>query len=149
MDDKNKNQIPDYKLGWLPSYAPLALAYIPFQSSAQKRYEPEKALAAGTLFPGLDLPFMNMVNTPPDAPGPLRELMALDFVLDELELYLDTHRDDEEAFAVYQNYLALAAEARERYVSMCGVLQQTDQLGQDRYTWLSEPWPWDYNDRRK
>ena len=49
------------------------------------------ALARGTLFPGLDLPFMNLVNKPADLSTPLCELMAMDFVIRELNLYLDTH----------------------------------------------------------
>ena len=52
------------------------------------------------MFPGLDLPLMNMVNSELKM-CPLTEMMAIDFVADELELYLDTHKDDSEAFAMY------------------------------------------------
>ena len=41
---------------------------------------------------------MNLVNKPADLSTPLCELMALDFVIRELNLYLDTHPDDREAF---------------------------------------------------
>ena len=138
-----ENSDTRYRYGSLPDRAPLAMAYVPMQTSSEPSYEAGEALARGTLFPGLDLPFMDLVNE--DVPAtPLSELMAIDFVCDELELYLDTHANDEEAFALYQTMLALQQEARERYVQRCGALKQTDQLGSRRYVWLNDPWPWDY-----
>ena len=140
---------PSFRDGSLPgAFAPLALSYVPMQDAAAPNYEAPEALARGTLFPGLDLPFMNIVNDKaPDTP--MAELMAIDFVTDELELYLDTHADDREAFALYQSILALRKEARERYVERYGVITQCDQLGRESYTWLRDPWPWEYPGRRE
>lgn len=135
-----------YRYGSLPSVAPLALAYVPMQDSAEPAYEPAEALTHGTLFPGLDLPFMNVVNGDlPDTPR--HELMAICFVCDELTLYLDTHPEDSEAFAMLQTFLALKAEARERYVRRCGALDHGDLLGMNEYTWLKAPWPWEYGSK--
>ena len=146
MNRNNSN--PRYRYGSLPENAPLAAAYIPMQDSAVPAYEAGDALARGTLFPGLDLPFMGLVNK--ELPSsPMTELMAIDFVIDELELYLDTHANDEEAFALYQTMLALRQEARDRYVALCGPLTQHDILGSDSYTWLNGPWPWEYRPRKE
>ncbi|MBR4549555.1 MAG: spore coat protein CotJB [Oscillospiraceae bacterium] len=124
------------------------MAYVPMQTSAAPAYEAEDALLRGTLFPGLDLPFMGLVNR--DLPStPLAEMMAIDFVVDELELYLDTHAEDEEAFALYQTMLSLQKEARERYARRCGPILQSDMLGMDSYAWLSGPWPWEYCQRKE
>ena len=71
----------NFKQGPLPECAPLALAQTPMQQSSEPAYDRRMALARGTLFPGLDLPFMNMVNKPGDLSTPLCELMALDFVI--------------------------------------------------------------------
>ena len=137
-----------YRRGSLPDSAPLAMAYVPMQTSASPAYEAEDALLRGTLFPGLDLPFMGLVNR--DLPStPLAEMMAIDFVVDELELYLDTHAEDEEAFALYQTMLSLQKEARERYARRCGPILQSDMLGMDSYAWLSGPWPWEYCQRKE
>ena len=133
----------DSRFGSLPSYAPLAAAYVPMQESAADTYETQEALYRGTLFPGLDLPFRNVGNDGLPS-GPMQELMAIDFVADELERYLDTHSDDREAFDMYQTFLALGREARERYARSCGPITQPDMLGADRYTWLGNPWPWEY-----
>lgn len=146
MDSNNSNR--GYRYGALPERAPLAMAYVPMQSSAEPGYEAADALARGTLFPGLDLPFMGLVNR--ELPStPMAEMMAIDFVVDELELYLDTHTEDEEAFALYQTMLALQQEARERYVRRCGPISQSDMLGAESYTWLSGPWPWEYGQRKE
>lgn len=48
--------------GYLPSMAPLANPYVPFQGDNPPTYEARKAIIRGTLFPGLDLPFMGMIN---------------------------------------------------------------------------------------
>ena len=134
----------DYRYGSLPGNAPLASAYVPMQQSAEPRYQPQTAIARGTLFPGLDLPFRGMVNRPLPA-TPLGELMAIDFVADELSLYLDTHADDKEAFALYQSVLALSREAHERYAKECAPILKSDMLISERYTWLKSPWPWELN----
>ena len=44
--------------GRLPSMAPLANPYVPFQIENPPVYEARKGIVRGTLFPGLDLPFM-------------------------------------------------------------------------------------------
>ena len=139
----------NFRNGSLPgAFAPLAMSYVPMQVSAAPNYEASEALARGTLFPGLDLPFMNIVNDKaPDIPT--AELMAIDFVADELELYLDTHRDDKEAFELYQSFLALRKEARERYTERFGPITQCDQLGNDSFAWPNDPWPWEFQNRRE
>lgn len=142
------NYRKDYRTGSLPERYPLATSLTPMQESADPVYENGEALNRGTLFPGLDLPFMNVVN--PDLPdSPQAEMMALDFVVHELGLYLDTHAEDMEAFALFQTLLSMQKEGRKRYLEICGPMQKTDLLGADRYTWLCDPWPWDYAGRRE
>lgn len=137
------NSDRNYRFGSLPDSAPLASAYVPLQRSASSAYESMEALSRGTLFPGLDLPFMNMVNNDLK-PSPRTELMAICFVAQELSLYLDTHREDNEAFEMYQTILALKKEAHERYIKHCGPIDRGDMLGMNNYVWLNDPWPWDY-----
>lgn len=135
-----------FREGALSSCAPLAVPFVPVQQSAQPAYEPGQALVRGTLFPGLDLPFMNIVNKGNYAGTPLGELMALDFVIKELQLYLDTHKQDQEALETLKSMIALYQEGKERYVKRYGPLTIMDLSAADTYTWICDPWPWDYRE---
>lgn len=129
--------------GRLPASAPLANPYVPFQTENPPKYNPRKALVRGTLFPGLDLPFMGMVNKNEKPITPLSELQVLAFVIQELALYLDTHAEDEEALEMYRKYQAIYQESKRKYEKNCGPL--THQAPVDGpYSWLDDPWPWEY-----
>lgn len=128
--------------GRLPAMAPLANPYVPFQLENPPKYEAKKALTRGTLFPGLDLPFLGMVNKENLPATTLAELQALDFAIVELALYLDTHREDQEALEVYRKYQELYDRCREVYEKKYGPLNHISARDGD-YTWLDDPWPWE------
>jgi len=128
--------------GKLPEMAPLANPYVPFQQMDPPKYEPEKALIRGTLFPGLDLPFMGMVNKQEKPMTPLTELQTMAFVIQELALYLDTHRDDAEALEVYRSFQKQYNKAREQYERTCGPMNHMS-VTEGAYAWLDDPWPWE------
>lgn len=135
--------------GILPPCAPLAVPFVPYQQSCPKKYSQVQALENGTLFPGLNLPFHIKAEAAALGVTPLTELQALEFVLTELGLYLDTHKDDAEAFALFQEYAALEQEGRRRYESMYGPVTQTAAAGFDKYVWYQDPWPWEYTEGGK
>lgn len=131
--------------GRLPgSCASLAFPYIPMQENDPVRYSRIEALQTGTLFPGLDLPFKAAIQAQTKmANTALVELMALGFAVKELNLYLDTHSQDQEVFQLYLSYIKLAKEGREKYQKMYGPLTIMDMTPEEGYTWLKDPWPWD------
>lgn len=131
--------------GRLPAIAPLANPYVPFQLEDPPRYDARKALVRGTLFPGLDLPFLGMMNKKEQPVTPLTELQALNFALYELALYLDTHREDQEALALYRNYQQLYSQGRQEYERRYGPLGHGTPSDRDGYAWLDDPWPWEYS----
>lgn len=134
--------------GRLPSYAPLANPFVPFQMEDPPKYEPRKALIRGTLFPGLDLPFMGMVNKNEKPVTPLTELQTMAFMIQELALYLDTHRDDAEALSVYRSFQKMYEDARKAYEKECGPLTHHSHM-EGEYRWLDDPWPWEYAKNRE
>ncbi len=129
--------------GRLPAMAPLANPYVPFQLENPPKYEARKGLIRGTLFPGLDLPFMGMVNTKEKPITPLTELQTMAFAIQELALYLDTHRDDTEALELYQTYQKLYHEGMMAYTKKYGPLNHKTPTD-GPYRWLDDPWPWEY-----
>jgi len=141
---EKKSVVKDGRTGRLPASAPLANTYVPFQLENAPRYEARKGLVRGTLFPGLDLPFLGMVNQKEKPITPLSELQVLGFAIQELALYLDTHRDDREALELYRNYQKLYDHCREEYLRSRGPMNHMQITDDKQYTWLNDPWPWEY-----
>lgn len=136
--------------GTLPECAPLAVPYVPFQQTGSKRYNQADALNNGTLFPGLNLPFHLKADARNVVSGHLAELQALEFVLVELGLYLDTHQGDAEAFELFKQYAAMEKTAREQYEAMHGPLFQKSTANEKTWAaWLKDPWPWNYTEGGK
>lgn len=134
--------------GTLPAMAPLANPYVPFQMEDPPKYEPRRAIVRGTLFPGLDLPLLGMVNKNELPVTPLTELQTMAFVVQELALYLDTHRDDQEALELYRNFQHMYDQGRQNYEKAYGPLNHMSH-GQGPYQWLDDPWPWEYAKNRE
>lgn len=135
--------------GSLPSMAPLAVPYVPFQDEDPPIYDnSNEALARGTVFPGLDMPWMNSGNSSNPCEGTLAgDLYALEFAADDLQLYLDTHESDQKVFGLFQYFQTEAAACQKEYVEKYGPLSTRDLLCSSEYDWLRGPWPWDYIER--
>ena len=129
--------------GRLPACAPLANPYVPFQNEDPPKYEARKGLIRGTLYPGLDLPFMGMVNNREKNITPLTELQTLGFAIQELALYLDTHRDDREALELYRTYQEMYHKCMMEYNQQCRAINHSTPR-EGGYDWLDDPWPWEY-----
>ena len=129
--------------GRLPEMAPLANPYVPFQLESPPMHEPRKGLIRGTLYSGLDLPFMGMVNTELKRVTPITELQTLAFAIQELALYLDTHRDDQEALEMYRTYQKMYHTGMMEYNAKCRPLNHRTP-SEGPYKWLNDPWPWEY-----
>ena len=140
---RHPRPMPEGYQGMLPAKAPLANPYVPFQNENAPKYEARKALIRGTLYPGLDLPFMGMVNDQLKPDTVLAQLQTVNFVVQELALYLDTHRDDAEALELYRRYQEMYSKLRKLYEEQCGPLNHM-HAQQGPYRWLDDPWPWEY-----
>lgn len=81
--------------------------------------------APGRSSPGLNLPFHLKTenSTLPDTP--MAQLQALEFVVLELGIYLDTHPQDTEALALFRQYTAMEKAARAAYEDRFGPLTQS------------------------
>lgn len=142
MDEKKWEK--EGKMGCLPAMAPLANPYVPFQMENPPQYSAKKGMVRGTLFPGLDLPFLGMVNKDEKPVTPLTEMQALGFALQELALYLDTHRDDRQALEMYRQYQQIYHDSMMNYSKKDGPLSHSIPDGMKNYAWLDDPWPWEY-----
>ena len=141
MDPKNARNDAE---GRLPSMAPLANPYVPFQMENPQKFEARKGIVRGTLFPGLELPFMGMVNKSELPVTPKTELQVLAFAIQELALYLDTHRNDREALELYQAYQEMYHKGMMEFNKGNCPLNHANPTTGKTYQWLNDPWPWEY-----
>lgn len=73
----------------------------------------------------------------------LKRVQICDFVLTDVQLYLDSHPCDRAALAYYQKYVAMREQAWKAYTEKFGPLVATDSVCQDRWDWVDGPWPWE------
>ena len=133
MDNQKKEE--NCREGRLPAMAPLANPYVPFQLENPPQYEAQKGLVRGTLFPGLDLPFMGMVNLNELPETPSSQMQALAFAVQEL--------------ALYRRYQQLLEKVRAEYQKCFGPLNHGTPQTSESYQWLDDPWPWEYTTNKE
>ncbi len=85
-----------------------------------------------------------MVNKDPLPQSALAQIQELGFAVQELALYLDTHRDDAEALALYRRYQKMYHDQRMEYSQKYGPLSHIEPITAEEYNWLNDPWPWEY-----
>lgn len=73
----------------------------------------------------------------------LGELQSIDFVLVELTLYLDTHPDDQQALAQFQQFQKRKQVLTQQFEALFGPLKEYgNSPAGTQWTWAQAPWPW-------
>lgn len=116
----------------------LAISSVPMQKWNQT-YDLATALAEGTIFPELNMPFFiapeNSNTTLPKGQDPHMLFSQVCFALDDALLYLDTHPEDVQAKAFYESCLQKKKELMEQMNCGCGCA--------NHYAWESKPLVWE------
>ena len=74
-----------------------------------------------------------------------KRIHAYDFALLELGLYLDTHTWDRRALHRRQELLAERKSAVAAYEEAYGpYIVNWNQVKGNRWSWVNDPWPWEY-----
>lgn len=71
----------------------------------------------------------------------LREIMSLNFAINDLVLYLDTHPNDSRAIRMHGEYSEKLMKLTEKYQKLYGPL--TVNFVSDTWDWIDQPWPWE------
>ena len=72
------------------------------------------------------------------------EIMALDFAIIDLKLYLNTHIYDKETITLYNKCVQKCKVLKETYQSLFGPISAETYAGaEDRWNWVDDPWPWE------
>ncbi|WP_413309111.1 spore coat protein CotJB [Bacillus sp. 1P10SD] len=73
----------------------------------------------------------------------MEQLQAVDFVLVELTLYLDTHNDDLESINQFNHYAKERKRLKKAFESQFGpLLQYGNSYSGYPWNWDDSPWPW-------
>ncbi len=97
-------------------------------------YKMNVAFDKGTIFKQLDKPWvMNVDDT-------LLQISKLDFCIQDVTLFLDTHPDDQEAKKYYKEGMKHLLKMKETYLKNGGALTNRD--GKNIENYINEPFPW-------
>lgn len=71
----------------------------------------------------------------------LSDIQAVDFVLIELTLYLDTHPNDANALQQFNHFSTYQSQMKQSFESKFGPLQHGGK-SEGEWKWGMSPWPW-------
>jgi spore coat protein JB len=78
----------------------------------------------------------------------LKKLSAVQFSMWELHVYLDTHPNDKAAFEKQEMYREKYQRLLDEYESKYGPLKASSVDGSCNWSWVCNPWPWDFGEER-
>ncbi len=73
----------------------------------------------------------------------MRQICIADFVILDLNLYLDTHPMDQNALAMYHEQNNKLRMLRAQYANTYGPLNIFEVQDKNAWTWVRDPWPWE------
>ena len=71
----------------------------------------------------------------------IMKVRELDFAVEDISLYLNTHPDDRRALCLHNTYANQLRDVKDKYQKVYGPL--TIDFPCNRWTWLEDPWPWE------
>lgn len=72
----------------------------------------------------------------------LREVMAADFYVIDLNLFLDTHPNDQRAVHLRNCGVQRSKMLRDQFERLYGPLNAQLSYSSCPWQWIEEPWPW-------
>jgi len=72
----------------------------------------------------------------------LKEIMAVDFAVYELALFLNTHPTDRRALEDHNTFATKSQELKAMYEKKYGPLV-LDSISEFPYQYINDPWPWE------
>ena len=109
---------------------------------------PTLGFIRGNIFNNLYNPYKNYQNQEPQINDRrialLYEIQKHNFVLTELQLYLDINPYDKNTLSLYNQYLLAEKKLCNEYEQNYGPLTMTGMnMGMNKWNWIESPWPWE------
>jgi len=110
--------------------------------------EPKEGFLRGNLFNNLYDPYKNykygVLKSTNAKEELLYNILMYKFALIELNLYLDTHPNNQEILNLYKKYLMEEKKLCNQYEKSYGPLTvDGENLGTNSWNWIKSPWPWE------
>ncbi|MDD5017302.1 MAG: spore coat protein CotJB [Eubacteriales bacterium] len=78
------------------------------------------------------------------AAGLMQQIAEYEFLLADLNLYLDTHPSDTRALGDYNSYAAQLRTLKDKYIREYGPLENFgNSINFNGWQYNDRPWPWD------
>ncbi len=71
----------------------------------------------------------------------LRKISTYSFAMLDLQIFLDTHPNDEKTLAKIRKYREMLMPLREEYENAYGPLTKSEVT--NNWDWVNSPWPWE------
>ncbi len=79
----------------------------------------------------------------------LRELQSYDFILTELNLYLDSHPNDKNALQMHCEASEKAKLLKKEFSQNYGPITAASSGNSECWQWIKGPWPWENDCERR
>lgn len=110
---------------------------------------PIEGLTIGNLFYDLYSPYKNYkpreLKSNSQKGSLLLKIQSLCLAVNDLNLYLDIHPEDQETFHLFKNYISELENLTKTYSENYDVLELCHDMGQN-FTWYKKLWPWEVKD---
>lgn len=73
----------------------------------------------------------------------MKEIQQVSFALVDLNLFLDSHPDNQLALDFFRDMQKSYSQLQAEYELMYGPLTAFDTNTEQGWTWTQEPWPWE------
>lgn len=108
-------------------------------------YDKNEALKKGNSFPNLYDEYKNYnpgdLKVKNEREKALLEIQMLDFILTDLNLYLDTHPNDKYVYSLFKKYAEECIRKKDAYTRIYDPLTLDDLT--DEWEWSKGVWPWE------
>lgn len=110
-------------------------------------YNKDEALVKGNLYKDLYVPYRNYkeekVKVYNEQDKDMLALQELCFVINDLNLYLDLHPEDNNSFKIFKDTVKSYKEKKKEYVKKWGPIDLLDKM--DDFEWTLSLFPWEDN----
>ena len=111
-------------------------------------FNPDEGFKNGNLFSNLDNEYKNYVPSRPQAKTnqekELLKIQEISFAAHELNLYLDTHPDDQSMIRLFNDYRIQVNDLIREYERKYGPLTtNSDSMNANSFIWEENTWPWE------